>query len=357
MGYLMSNGINHVEIDGQKIGPGYPTYIVAELSANHNGKVENAIALIHAAKAAGADAVKLQTYTPDTITIDCAEEPFQIKGGLWGGRTLYDLYQEAYTPWEWHRRLKDEADKAGITLFASPFDPSAVDFLAELGVPAYKIASFEVVDIPLVQHIARMGKPIIMSTGMASLAEIDDAVSAIRKQGNEQLVVLHCVSAYPAPAEEMHLRTIPHLSQAFSVPTGLSDHSHGIAAAVGAVALGACLIEKHLTLSRSDGGPDSAFSIEPSELAQLVEDVRTLEKALGTVRYEVTDEEKKSLPFRRSLFSVADIKQGEELTENNIRSIRPGNGLQPRYLKDILGLKASKEIPRGTPLVWDLLRG
>ena len=234
-----------IEINGRRIGPGYSTYVVAELSANHNQEIDEAIALIYAAKESGADAVKLQTYTPDTLTIDCAELPFQIHGGLWDGRTLYDLYGDAYTPWEWHSRLKEVAEEIGIDLFSSPFDPSAVEFLEDLGIPAYKIASFEIVDIPLVQRIARTGKAIIMSTGMASLAEIDEAVSAIRQEGNEQLMLLHCISAYPAPPEEMDLRTIPHLAQAFGVPTGLSDHSLGIAAAVGAVALGACLIEKH----------------------------------------------------------------------------------------------------------------
>ena len=347
----------YIEIKGRRIGPGYPTYIIAELSANHNHRLENAIALIHAAKEAGADAVKLQTYTADTMTINSAGAPFQIHGGLWAGRDLYDLYQEAYTPWEWHPRLKEVADELDIHLFSTPYDISAVDFLEDLGVPAYKIASFEVVDIPLIQHIARNGKPIVMSTGMASLAEIDEAVSAIRKEGNEQFALFHCVSSYPAPPEEMHLRTIPHLAQAFGVPTGLSDHSLGIAAPVAAVALGACLIEKHITLSRAAGGPDSAFSLEPQELKQMIENVRTVEQALGTVSYELTAGEEGMVAFRRSLFAVADIKKGEAFTDRSVRSIRPGDGLPPKYLNEVLGRKAIRDIPRGTPLKWNMLGG
>lgn len=349
--------IPYLEINGRRIGAGYPTYIVAELSANHNQKIEEAVSLLHSAKEAGADAVKLQTYTPDTMTIDSNESSFQIKGGLWGGRTLYDLYQEAYTPWEWHAELKSVADEIGIELFSTPFDNSAVDLLEEIGVSVYKIASFEVVDIPLVKYIAQQGKPIIMSTGMASLSEIEEAVKAIRQEGNDQLMLLHCVSSYPALPEEMNLRTIPHLSSAFGVPAGLSDHSEGIAASIGSISLGATLIEKHFITKRSYGGPDSSFSIEPDELKDLVNNVRTLEKALGSVRYELTENESKSLVFRRSLFAVADIKSGESFTSNNIRSIRPGNALSPKYIDDIIGRKATKNIKRGTPLNWTLVGG
>ena len=351
----MSNAVPFIEINGRRIGEGYPTYIVAELSANHNQNFQEAVGLIHAAKEAGADAVKLQTYTPDTMTINSSQVHFQIAGGLWGGRTLYDLYEEAHTPWEWYPGLKQVAEEVGIHLFSTPFDFSAVEFLEELEFPAYKIASFEVVDIPLIKRIACTGKPLIMSTGMASLEEIDEAVTTIRDEGNDQLVLLHCVSAYPASPEDMNLRTTPNLAQTFGVPAGLSDHSLGISAVVGSVALGACLIEKHFTASRSAGGPDSVFSIEPVELRQLVESVRTLERALGKVCYEVTQEESKNLIFRRSLFSVANIKKGELLTEQNVRSIRPGNGLPPKHIWEILGRTATRHIPRGTPLSWDLI--
>jgi pseudaminic acid synthase len=314
-----------MQIENQEIGLGQPAYIIAELSANHNQDFEQAVKLIEAAKETGADAVKLQTYTPDTITIDCNNEYFQIGAGtIWEGRNLYDLYGEAHTPWEWQPKLKTVADELGIHLFSSPFDHTAVDFLEEMNVPAYKIASFEIVDIPLIRKVGRTGKPIIMSTGMATLAEIDEAVQTIRTEGNNQVALLKCTSAYPAPPEEMNLRTIPHLAQAFNVPVGLSDHTLGVAVPVAAVALGACIIEKHFTLSRAAPGPDSAFSLEPHEFKEMVDAVRVAEKALGHVSYTVTEKEAASRVFRRSLFVVKDMKTGEVFTEENVRSIRPG---------------------------------
>jgi N-acetylneuraminate synthase len=346
----------HMEIQGRSIGQSLPAYIVAEMSANHNQNFDEAVKIISAAKDAGADAVKIQTYTPDTLTMDCDNDYFQIgKGTIWEGRSLYDLYGEAFTPWEWQPKLKEIAGKLGIHLFSSPFDATAVDFLEKMEVPAYKIASFEIVDIPLIRRIAKTGKPIVMSTGMATLAEIDEAVSMIREAGNNQLSLLKCTSAYPALAEEMNLFTIPHLGHAFGVPVGLSDHTLGIAVPVAAVTLGACIVEKHLTLSRSIAGPDSAFSLEPHEFKAMVEAVRTTEKALGRVCYGASENEKQSRIFRRSLFIVQDMKAGETFTAQNVRSIRPGHGLHTRYLEAILGKKAKREIDRGTPLSWDLI--
>jgi len=344
-----------VEINNRKIGPGRPTYIVAEMSANHGHDFNRAVKNIEEAKKAGADAVKLQTYTPDTITINCDNEYFQIKETLWEGRTLYDLYGEAHTPWEWQPKLKEVAGKLGIDLFSTPFDHSSVDFLEEMNVPAYKIASFEIVDMPLIRRIAQTGKPIILSTGMATLAEIDEAVSTIRDAGNNQLALLKCTSAYPALAEDMNLLTIPHLSHAFGVPVGLSDHTLGIAVPVAAVAFGACIVEKHFTLSRSIAGPDSVFSLEPHEFKAMVEAVRTTEKALGRVCYGASENEMKSRIFRRSLFVVQDMKAGEMFTAQNVRSIRPGHGLHTRYLDVVLGKKARIDIDRGTPLSWDTI--
>jgi N-acetylneuraminate synthase len=326
------------------------------MSANHNHDFEQAVKIIEAAKDAGADAIKLQTYTPDTLTIDCANEYFQIdKGSIWEGRKLYELYREAYTPWEWQPKLKKIADRLGIDLFSTPFDATAVDFLEEMDVPAYKIASFEIVDLPLIRRIAETGKPIIMSTGMANLAEIDEAVRTIREVENNQLALLKCTSAYPARPDDMNLLTIPHLTRAFDVPVGLSDHTLDIAIPVAAVALGACIVEKHLTLSRSIPGPDSAFSLEPHEFEAMVEAVRTTEKALGRVCYGASENEMKSRIFRRSLFVVQDMKAGETFTAQNVRSIRPGHGLHTRYLNVILGKKAKRKIDRGTPLSWDLI--
>lgn len=344
-----------LQISDRTVASNAPTYIIAEISANHNQDFEQAVKLIEAAKEVGVDAVKLQTYTPDTITIDCDNEYFQIgAGSIWEGRNLYDLYGEAYTPWEWQPKLKAVADELGIHLFSSPFDHTAVDFLEQMNVPAYKIASFEIVDIPLIRKVARTGKPIIMSTGMATLAEIDEAVQAIRAEGNNQLALLKCTSAYPAPPEEMNLRTIPHLAKAFRVPVGLSDHTLGMIVPVAAVALGATIVEKHFTISRDIQGPDSTFSLEPSEFKAMVNAIRVAEKALGRVSYEVTEREADSRVFRRSLFVVKDMIAGELFTEENVHSIRPGYGMHTRHLNDILGKRAATDITRGTPLTWDL---
>lgn len=347
---------NYIEINGRHIGPGYPTYMVAELSANHNQDFDQAVRLIQAAKEAGADAIKLQTYTADTLTISSDEAYFRVGGGtLWDGRTLYDLYSEAFTPWEWHPQLKKVANDLGLDLFSTPFDATAVDFLEEMDVPAYKIASFEIIDLPLIRQIAQSGKPIIMSTGMATLAEIDEAVQTIRAAGKSQLALLKCTSAYPAPPEDMNLRTIPHLAQAFHVPVGLSDHTLGISVPVAAVSLGACILEKHFTLSRDIPGPDSAFSLEPQEFKTMTQAVHTAEKALGEVCYTVTEHETASRTFRRSLFVVKKMKVGEKFTLENVRSIRPGQGLHPRYLDEIIGRRASQDIRPGTPLSWQLI--
>ena len=330
-------------------------FLVAEVSANHNQSIERAEAIIRAAAEAGADAIKLQTYTADTLTIPCDNEFFRIKGTLWEGRTLYDLYREAYTPWEWHARLMALADDLGLAFFSTPFDATAVDFLESLNVPCHKVASFELVDLPLLRKIAATGKPVIMSTGMATLAEIDEAVQTLRGNGTEELVLLKCTSAYPAPAEEANLRTIPHLSQTFGCPAGLSDHTMGSAVAVAAVALGARVIEKHFTLSRADGGPDGAFSMEPGEFATMTRDIRTVEKALGQVSYALTGREEQSRVFRRSLFVVKDMRTGDLFTEENVRSIRPGHGLHPRHYEDRLGKRAGKALAAGTPMAWELL--
>jgi N-acetylneuraminate synthase len=335
---------------------GLPVYIVAELSANHNQDFDQALHLVHAAKEAGASAVKLQTYTPDTLTIDCDNENFRIgPGTIWEGRTLYDLYGEAYTPWEWQPKLKEVANGLGLDLFSTPFDATAVDFLETMDVPAYKVASFEIVDPALLHRVAETGKPVILSTGMATLGEIEEAVQTIREAGGGQLALLKCSSAYPAPPEEMNLRTIPHLAQAFDVAVGLSDHTLGIAVPVAAVALGACIVEKHFTLSRGVPGPDSAFSLEPEEFRAMVEAIRVAEKALGQVRYAATERETASRAFRRSLFVVKDVEAGKVFSEENVRSIRPGYGLPPKHLDDVLGRPASRDLRAGMPLTWDLV--
>ena len=331
------------------------TFVAAEISANHNQKLESAEALIRAAADSGADAVKLQTYTADTLTLDCDNECFRIKDTLWAGRTLHDLYQEAHTPWEWHPRLIGLANELGLICFSTPFDATAVDFLESLNVPCHKVASFEIVDLPLLRKIASTGKPVIMSTGMASLAEIDEAVRTLRENGAPELALLKCTSAYPAPPNEANLLTIPHLAQTFGCTVGLSDHTLGSAVAVAAVVLGASVIEKHFTLSRNDAGPDSAFSMEPEEFKRMVADIRTAEMALGKVTYSLTEAEKKSVVFRRSLFVVKDMRAGEEFTDENVRSIRPGHGMHTRYLSDVIGRKATVDIPQGTPLDWGLL--
>lgn len=346
-----------IEINGRRIGPGYPVYVVAEMSANHNDDIAEAIKIIKAAKDAGADAIKLQTYRPDTLTIDCDNEHFQIEGTLWAGRRLYDLYREAFMPWEWQPKLREIARDLGLDFFSTPFDHTAVEFLASMDLPAYKVASFENVDLPLLREIAETGRPVILSTGMATLAEIDEAVRTIRAAGNNQLALLKCTSAYPALPEDMNLRTIPHLAEAFAVPVGLSDHSLTLAVPVVAVALGACIIEKHFTLSRSTPGPDSAFSLEPHEFRAMVEAVRMAEKALGKVQYGASPHEAMSLMFRRSLFIVHDMKAGDVFTADNVRSIRPGCGLHTRHLPEIIGRRATRDIQRGTPLAWDMVGG
>ena len=345
-----------ITINTREIGPGHPVFIIAELSGNHNQDFEQAAQLIHEAHKAGADAVKLQTYTPDTITVPCDSDYFRVGNGmLWEGKTLHTLYAEAYTPWEWQPELKRIASDLGIPLFSTPFDPTSVDFLEKMGVPAYKIASFELVDLPLIHKVAMTGKPIILSTGMATLAEIDDAIRCIRKTGNEKISLLKCTSAYPAPPEEMNLRTIPHLAGMFGLPVGLSDHTLGIAVPIAAVTLGACIIEKHLTLSRSIPGPDSAFSLEPAEFRMLVNSVRETEKALGKISYEPTDHEKASRIFRRSLFVVEEVNEGDIFTDRNIRSIRPGHGIPPNNLNIVIGKKARKSVKKGTPFQWDMI--
>lgn len=345
-----------MKINQREIGSGQPVYIIAEMSANHGQNFDEAVRLVRAMKDAGADAVKLQTYTPDTITIDCDRPEFQIgKGTIWEGKNLYRLYGEAYTPWDWQPKLKALATSWGLDCFSTPFDFSAVDFLEAMQVPAHKVASFELVDIPLLRKIAATGKPVIMSTGMATLEEIDEAVRALRESGCRELALLKCTSAYPAPPEEMNLQTIPHLAATFGVPVGLSDHTLGITAAVTAVALGACIIEKHFTLSRAAGGPDAAFSLEPAEFTAMVQAVREAEKAQGRVSYEVTARERSSHIFRRSLFVVRDMQAGEHFTADNVRSIRPAHGLHPRHLPEVLGRRARCAIARGTPLTWELI--
>jgi pseudaminic acid synthase len=346
----------HFTIGGRAIGSGAPCYVIAELSANHNQSLEKAEQILRAAKDAGADAVKLQTYTADTLTLDSAKECFRITGGtLWDGRTLHDLYQEAYTPWEWQPKLKVMADELGMHLFSSAFDGSAVDFLEQMNVPAHKVASCELVDIGLIQKMASTGKPLVMSTGMASEEEISEAVQAARGAGATQIALLQCTSAYPAPPEEANLLTIPELMRRFDCPVGLSDHTMGVAVPVAAVALGACILEKHLCLRRADGGPDGAFSLEPEEFKTMVDAVRVAEKALGSVRFTPGPSEAKSRRFRRSLFVVEDVNRGELFTERNVRSIRPSDGLHPRHFPEVLGKRAARDVERGTPLSWMLV--
>jgi pseudaminic acid synthase len=342
----------HITINNRMIGQDCPVYIIAEMSANHHQDFHQAVRILEAAKAAGADAIKLQTYTPDTLTIDCDNEYFQIQGTIWKGRNLYQLYGEAYTPWEWQPKLKEIANQLGLDLFSTPFDDSAVDFLESMGVPAHKVASFEINDAALLKKIGATRKPVIVSTGMASLREIDEAVSLLRDAGTADIALLKCTSAYPAALEDMNLRTIPHLAETFCLPTGLSDHTIGIAAPIAAVALGASIIEKHLTLSRSDKGPDSAFSLEPSEFKSMVTAVREAQKAIGRICYTFSEKEAASRVFRRSLFVVRDMNAGDEFTEKTVRSIRPGYGLHPRYFNTILGRRSSCLIEKGTPLDW-----
>ena len=344
-----------ITINNRKIGPNYAPYIIAEMSANHNGDIENAFKIMEMAKECGADALKLQTYRPDTITMKSDNPEFLIKGGLWDGNTLYDLYEEAHMPWEWHKPLFKKAKELGITIFSSPFDFTAVDLLEELDAPAYKIASFEAIDLPLIEYVAKTGKPMIISTGMANEQEIREAVETAKNAGCKELVVLHCVSGYPAPSSDYNLKTIPDMAERFDVLTGLSDHTIDNTTAITSVALGACLIEKHVTLDRKGGGPDDSFSLEEPELKQLCADSKTAWAATGAVNYERKESEKGNMIFRRSLYVVKDVAAGEAFTHENVRSIRPGYGLAPKYLKNIVGKKSIKNISRGTPLAEDFL--
>lgn len=347
--------MKEISIAGRKIGPEHSPYIIAELSANHNGELERALRSIEMARNMGADAVKIQTYTADTMTIDCENEEFQIKGGLWDGYSLYRLYKWAETPYEWHKPIFDYARNIGITIFSTPFDETAVDLLEDLNAPAYKIASFEAVDLPLIKYVAQTKKPMIISTGMANLEEIQEAVATARENGCDELVLLHCISSYPAPIEQSNLRTIQDLAKRFDVIPGLSDHTMGATVAVASVALGACVIEKHVTLSRQDKGPDSEFSLEPSELKQLCQESETAWRALGQISYALQSAEEASLKHRRSIYVVKDLKKGDVLTSENTRRIRPGFGLAPKYFDNVLGKRLKMNVSKGTPLSWDLI--
>jgi len=337
-----------IKIDGRAIGVDYPPFVIAEMSANHNGNLENALKLIETAKNCGADAVKLQTYTPDTITLNLDTEDFRIHGGLWDGRTLYDLYKEAHMPWDWHKPLFEHARKLGITIFSSPFDNTAIDLLEDLNAPAYKIASFEVIDLPLVKYAASTGKPLILSTGMASEFEIIEAIEAAKAGGCSELAVLHCVSGYPAPAEDYNLRTIPDMINRFGLVTGLSDHTLDNTTAITSIALGASIVEKHFTLDRFGGGPDDSFSIEPTELKALCADIRTAWNSLGSIDYSQKSSEVGNLKFRRSLYFIKDMKEGEIITHECIRSVRPGFGLPPKVINDLMGKVMTKTVDYGT---------
>jgi len=347
--------VPRIEIDGRLIGNDQPPYIIAELSANHNGKLETALRIIEEAAKAGADAVKLQTYRPDTITLNCCSDEFKVKGGLWNGRTLYELYEEAHMPWEWHRPLFEYARKLGITIFSSPFDVTAVDLLEELEAPAYKIASFEAVDLPLIEYVALTGKPMIISTGMADVSEIEEAIEAASNAGCKQLAILHCVSGYPAPPEDYNLRTIPDMIDRFGLVTGLSDHTIDNATAITSVALGASLIEKHFTLDRNGGGPDDSFSLEPAELTALCKDANTAWLALGKADYGRKSSELSNVQFRRSLYFVKNLKAGDLITEDAVRSVRPGYGLPPKRLREVLGRAVKMDIAAMTPVTECLI--
>jgi N-acetylneuraminate synthase len=343
-------------INGRRISRDVPPYIIAELSANHNGKLETALKIIEEAAKAGADAVKLQTYRPDTITLDSGADEFRIKGGLWDGRTLYELYEEAHTPWEWHKPLFEHARKTGIPIFSSPFDTTAVDLLEDLNAPAYKIASFEAVDLPLIRYVAATGKPMIISTGMADAEEIQEAITAAREGGCKQLAILHCVSGYPAPAEDYNLRTIVDMIERFGLVTGLSDHTLDNTTAIASVVLGAAIIEKHFTLDRNGGGPDDSFSLEPEDLTALCRDSKTAWKALGRVDYGRKSSEQGNVQFRRSLYFVKDMKAGDVITKDCVRSVRPGYGLEPKYLDKLIGKAVAREISANTPVTEDVLK-
>ena len=344
-----------IKIKGREIGPNQPPYIIAELSANHNGDIERAFATIKAAHESGADAIKIQTYTADTMTIDCDKDEFMITGGLWDGYKLYDLYKWAETPFEWHKQIFDYAANLGITLFSTPFDESAVDLLESLNAPAYKIASFEATDLPLIRYVASKGKPMIMSTGMCSEQEIEEAVNAAREGGCKELVLLHCISSYPAPIDQANLRQMPNLAKQFNSMPGLSDHTLGTTASVAAVALGACVIEKHFTLSRLEKGPDSEFSIEPMELKRLCRDTRDAWSSLGEVGFERQQAEAASKCFRRSLYFVKNLRAGQVVTATDIRRIRPGYGLPPKYFDEVVGRTVKVDVERGTSLQWEHL--
>lgn len=346
-----------ISIAGRKIGPAHEPYIICELSGNHNGSLTRALSLIDAAAETGCDAIKLQTYTPDTLTIPSDKPEFCITGGLWDGRTLYDLYQEAHTPFEWHEALFEQAAKRGMQIFSTPFDETAADLLDELGVPAFKIASFEVTDLPLIAYVAQKGKPMIISTGLATLGEAELAVRTAKENGCEELVLLHCISSYPAPTDQSNLRTMPHLAQSFGVVAGLSDHTYGTATSVASIALGGAVIEKHFTLARADGGPDADFSLEPVEFKRLVEDCKNAWKSLGKVTYRRKPAEEVNKIFRRSVYVTKDIAEGEIFTQDNIRSIRPGFGLPPTTLPDLLGKRASRNIKFGEPMDWSMVGG
>ncbi len=344
-----------IRIDGRPIGPDHPPYVICELSANHNGSFEQAIRLIDAAKATGTDAIKIQTYTADTLTLNSDAPEFVVQEGLWAGRTLYDLYAEAYTPWEWHGPMFEHARKLGVTLFSTPFDPTAVDLLEDLGAPAYKVASFEAVDLPLIRYIASTGKPMIISTGMADVDEIGEAIAAARDGGCRELAILHCVSGYPAPAADYNLRTIADMGERFGVITGLSDHTLDNTTAIASVACGASIIEKHFTLDRSGGGPDDSFSLEPNEFKALCEGARTAWEAMGKVDYGRKSSEIGSVVFRRSLYFVRDLKAGETVTPDAVRSVRPGFGVAPKHLDDVLGRRVTEDIAANTPVRMEVL--
>lgn len=346
---------NIISINGRKIGQNYPPFIIAELSANHNGNIETALKIIEKAHKAGADAIKLQTYTADTITLDSDSDDFQIHGGLWDGKTLYQLYQEAHTPWVWHKPLFERARQLGITIFSSPFDTTAVDLLEDLDAPAYKIASFEAVDLPLIKYVASTGKPMIISTGMADSEEIQEAIDTAREGGCRELAILHCVSGYPAPAEDYNLRTIPDMIQRFGLVTGLSDHTLDNTTAITSVAMGASIIEKHFTLNRNGGGPDDSFSLEPAELTALCRDSKTAWSALGKVDYGRKSSEQGNAKFRRSLYFVKPMMAGEVITPDCVRSVRPGFGLPPKYLDQILGKKVKENVSFGCPVQWNMI--
>jgi pseudaminic acid synthase len=344
-----------ITIDGRVIGAEMPPYVIAEMSANHNGNIETAFKIIDSAKQAGADAVKLQTYRPDTITLNCDSDDFRIHGGLWEGRTLYDLYQEAHTPWEWHAPLFAHARKLGITIFSSPFDNTAVDLLEDLNASAYKIASFEAVDPALIKYVASTGKPMIISTGMADAEEIQEAIDAAREGGCKELAVLHCVSGYPAPAEDYNLRTIPDMIKRFGLVTGLSDHTLDNTTAITSVAMGASIIEKHFTLDRSGGGPDDSFSLEPAELSALCRDTKTAWQALGQVDYGRKSSEQGNVKFRRSLYFVKDLLAGQAISPSDVRSVRPGNGMAPKHLNWVIGSTVAQNVFKNTPVLPHLL--